>query len=284
MRTDIETLKIFLAAAETLSFRRTATHRQVSPQVVTRAIQALEERLGELLFHRSTRGVRLSDFGAVFKERSSRAVEHMDGLFASSAASRPSKIAGLVRVAAPTLHGQRFVLPVLADLTRLHPGLHFDLRLSDEVVDPAKERIDVGVRGGRVSNSRLVVRTVAPVPNIICASPQLVAVLGSVNSIQQLETAPTTQLIDRSSGRPWPWELAGGREFVPRNVAFCTDDPIAEHMAVLEVSGSDNCLRPLPTCTSRLESWWSCFQRRSPSRGRSPSTGSAETQWWLGYR
>lgn len=52
--------------AETLQFKETAQRLGISPQVVTRTIGELERELGETLFQRSTRQVRLSDFGEQF--------------------------------------------------------------------------------------------------------------------------------------------------------------------------------------------------------------------------
>ncbi|WP_223191227.1 helix-turn-helix domain-containing protein [Paraburkholderia panacisoli] len=58
MDNQIDLIRIFTAATQSASLRETATRLGTSPQVVTRAIQQLEERLGETLFHRSTRSVR----------------------------------------------------------------------------------------------------------------------------------------------------------------------------------------------------------------------------------
>jgi Mn-dependent DtxR family transcriptional regulator len=60
---EFDLLKTFCAAAEARNFKEAAARLGVSPQVVTRAIQHLEARLGETLFHRSTRQVRVTAFG-----------------------------------------------------------------------------------------------------------------------------------------------------------------------------------------------------------------------------
>ena len=61
MSDRIERLRLFLAAAQAESFSAAARRLSVSPQGVTRAVQALEKELGEVLFHRNTRNVRLSE-------------------------------------------------------------------------------------------------------------------------------------------------------------------------------------------------------------------------------
>ncbi len=39
---------------------------------------------------------------------------------------------------------------------------------------------------------------------------------------------PVTNLIDRASGRPWPWVFRGERQFQPSSAVFVTDDMQAE--------------------------------------------------------
>ncbi|MFO7028206.1 LysR family transcriptional regulator [Pseudomonas aeruginosa] len=51
-------VRIFCTAAEAGSFREAATRLGISPQGVTRAIQALETELGESLFHCFRSGLR----------------------------------------------------------------------------------------------------------------------------------------------------------------------------------------------------------------------------------
>ena len=65
----LEALRYFCAAAQTLQFRKAASRLSVSPQVVTRVMAELEATLGEPLFVRSTRQVRLTDFGTRFLPR-----------------------------------------------------------------------------------------------------------------------------------------------------------------------------------------------------------------------
>jgi DNA-binding transcriptional LysR family regulator len=232
MLNRIDLLRTFLVAHETLNFREAAIRLSVSPQVVTRAIKELEGHLGELLFHRSTRSVQPSDFCERFVLQARQAVQGVDALFAAAMSPANARIEGQVRIAAPGMQGRRFVMPVLERLARQHPGLVFDLRLSDQVVDAVAQRIDVGVRVGRLRDNRFVARTVAAVSLRIVAAPALLARIGPVASVADLDTLPTTQLIDRNTGRPWPWTLSRGREILPARAAFVTDDAQAECDAV----------------------------------------------------
>ncbi len=233
MLNRIDLLRTFLVAYDTLNFREAAIRLSVSPQVVTRAVKVLEGHLGELLFHRSTRSVQPSDFCERFVAQARQAVQGVDALFATAMPLKEEGIEGTVRIAAPTMQGRRFVMPVLARLAQAHPGLCFDLRLSDQVIDAVEQRIDVGVRAGRMRDSRFVARAVSAVSLRIVAAPALLRQLGPVKSLAQLDELPTTRLIDRNTGRPWPWTLNREREILPAKAAFTTDDTQAECDAVL---------------------------------------------------
>ena len=139
-----DALKIFCSAAETLQFKETAQRLGISPQVVTRTIGELERELGETLFQRSTRQVRLSDFGAQFLPQAQQLLYDSEQLFAASGREQAGEMAGVVRVAVPDM---ALMEQVLADLwTELadYPELSLDWRTDLALADVVDERINVG--------------------------------------------------------------------------------------------------------------------------------------------
>lgn len=244
MTNRLETLRVFCTAADASNFREAALRLGVSPQVVTRAVQALEDELGEPLFHRSTRGVQPTAFGLQLAAQARSAVGGVDALFHRSDRRAPSQLSGVVRVAAPGVF--RSLLPqALAPLLREHPGLALDLRLSEVVADVVEQQIDVGVRIGPLRDSRFVVRPVRSEPMCVVGTPDLRDRTGSPASLEALFQLPQTALIDRNSGRPWPWLFSAGRQMVVATPAFTTDDVDAECQAVLAGLGWGQLLRTM---------------------------------------
>lgn len=232
MSNRLEALRVFCAAADAANFRDAAVRLSVSPQVVTRAVRELEEELGEPLFHRSTRGVQLTDFGRQLADRARAAVGGVDALFHRLDRRALSQHAGTVRVAAPHVYA-RFIPQALAPLLAAHPGLVLDLRLSEQHADVVDQQIDIGVRVGPMRDTRFVARTVGHMPLHVVAAPALIDRLGTPQDLDALSALPMTALIDRSSGRPWPWSFSKRRLITVASPAFVADDIHAECAAVL---------------------------------------------------
>lgn len=232
MLNRLEMLRIFLAAADTGSFKDAAVRLGVSPQAVTRAVQELERIQGELLFHRNTRQVRITAFGEELAERTRDRVSQIDALFAPRDNETAEELRGIVRLTAPKALGRLGILPLLADLAIAHPGLRIDLSLSDTPADVVDERIDIGVRFGAIRDSRFIARKVATYGFHVVGTPELIARLGHPTQIQDLEALPTTVMNDAATGRPWPWWFSHG-QYTPSLPTFSSNDSEAERDAVL---------------------------------------------------
>jgi DNA-binding transcriptional LysR family regulator len=106
MADRLEMLRIFCAAAQAPSFRAAATRLGLSPQAVTRAVQALEAQQGEVLFLRSTRHVQLTAAGEALAVQARECLAAVDALFERPTPQDDGRLAGRVRVAAPVLPGR----------------------------------------------------------------------------------------------------------------------------------------------------------------------------------
>jgi DNA-binding transcriptional LysR family regulator len=122
MNKEMELLRIFRVAAESSSFRDAAVRLGTSPQGVTRAIQQLEQHYGEVLFHRSTRQVRITAFGEGLLDRVRPALEQFEDLWRTPGSDQQASLSGTVRITAPHSLGTRAVLPALERVAARHPA------------------------------------------------------------------------------------------------------------------------------------------------------------------
>lgn len=237
MLNRLEMMRIFCAAAEASSFKEAASRLGISPQSVTRAVKELENRVGEPLFYRNTRQIHITDFGEQLAQRARESISGIDELFMRSDKESEAEIAGIVRITAPTTIGRRFLPPILSRIAVAHPHISFDLRLSDTISDVVEQQIDIGIRVGFLRDSSFVARATSKISFFAVGAPELIQRVGHPQSIQQLLDMPTVALIDRNSGKRWPWYFSDGQQFKPRVVPFVTDDAETELNLVLSGSG-----------------------------------------------
>ncbi len=159
-------LNAFIAVVEAGGFSAAARRTGESQSAISKAIGALERRLGVMLFNRSTRSVTLTDQGQRYYDRTKPLVDEMDEAD-SELTSSTLDVSGLIRIAASSTFGRLHVLPLIPELLSLNPGLQVDMVLSDFVRDMAEDRIDLAIRVGTVNDLDTVVRRVASTP-LVC--------------------------------------------------------------------------------------------------------------------
>jgi DNA-binding transcriptional LysR family regulator len=159
-------LNAFMAVVEAGGFSAAARRSGDSQSAISKAVGALENRLGVRLFNRSTRSVTLTDQGQKYYDRTKPLVEEMDEAD-SELTSSTLNASGLIRIAASATFGRLHILPLIPELLSLNPGLQIDLVLSDFVRNMVEDRIDLAIRVGPVDDPDAVVRRVASTP-LVC--------------------------------------------------------------------------------------------------------------------
>ena len=164
-------LEAFLAVVETGGFTAAGRRIGASQPAVSKAIGALENRLGVALFNRSTRNVTLTDPGQRYFDRIKPLLEEIEDANREVIGSAVD-MSGSIRIAVPTTFGRLHVLPVVPDLLSKYPRLEVDLILSDRMRDMVEDRIDLAIRVGAVDEPDAVVRRLARTPLVCVGSRQ----------------------------------------------------------------------------------------------------------------
>jgi DNA-binding transcriptional LysR family regulator len=152
---------------EASGFSAAARRIGESQSAISKAVNALEKRLGVALLHRSTRKVTLTDLGRLYNDRMRPLVDEIQ-VADSELTSTTLEVSGLIRIAAPSTFGRLHVLPLIPGLLARHPGLRIDMVLSDAVRDMVEDRIDLAIRVSPVEEPDSVVRRVAAT-SLVCA-------------------------------------------------------------------------------------------------------------------
>ncbi len=167
-------MQVFVAVADAEGFAPAARKLQMSPPAVTRAITALEERLGILLFHRTTRQVRLTAAGLRFLEDCRRILADL-GEAEDSATGAHREPRGRLSITASMRFGYMYVAPLLLEFLERYPEVSVQTLFVDRVVNLLEEGLDVAVRIGPLPDSSLTAIRVGTVRRVVCGSPAYLA-------------------------------------------------------------------------------------------------------------
>lgn len=170
----LKQIETFVAVAMRGSLTAAAGAEDVVPAVVSRRMDALEERLGVKLLLRTTRKVTLTFEGSAYLEDCQRILREIGD--AEAAVSLGGvRARGHLRISAPAGFGRRHVAPLLMRFLDANPEVSASLDLSDRVVDLVNENVDCAVRIGELMDSSLVSMRLGEMRRVVVASPDYLA-------------------------------------------------------------------------------------------------------------
>ena len=170
-------LTTFSAIVSAGSISAAATRLCCGKSVISRQLARLEADLGTRLIQRTTRKLTLTEVGKVVLlqaqpiDRALSNVAQISGQF-------QNEVRGPLRVACPRPLGQRHLVPLITEFTRLHPLVEVTLLVEDRMTDLVAEQIDVAIRVANLEDSTLVARKLGENPRTLVAAPAYLARAG----------------------------------------------------------------------------------------------------------
>jgi DNA-binding transcriptional LysR family regulator len=235
---DLNRVSAFVRVVHDGSFTAAAKSLGLPKSSISRSVAQLELDLGIRLLHRTTRQLHLTDAGAAFYERASRALTDI-GEATVAAADTQADLSGAVRVTAPVDLGVFALAPIVARFVRKHPKIRVELGLTGRVVDLVAEGFDLAVRAGPLRDSSLIARRIGgDLESVPYASPKYLARRGVPKTLADL--ARHDCVLFRSTTGKATWDLTkldGEKSPVDVTGPIATDDMSFVRAAVMAGSG-----------------------------------------------
>lgn len=236
----VDGMRTFVATVEAGSFTAAAERAGMSKKLVSKYVAQLEAYLGARLFHRTTRRLSLTDEGRSYYADCLDLLARLDDAEANVRAGQ-ARLAGGLRVAAPSDYGRLVVLPAIMAFQDRHPDVVIDLHMSDRYVDLAAEGIDVAVRIGRFEDGALVTRRLGEIEVWAVASPALLARCGPVARPGDLNALPAIEDRNSRGAQTWAFEGPGGRDAASPKPVIRVNSALAVRELALAGRGAALC-------------------------------------------
>ena len=211
----LRAMQVFVRVVETGSFSKAAQEFATTQPTVTKMVSATEARLKVRLLNRNTRGVSVTESGALYFEKCktiAREAEEAENI----ASLRQHQTQGLLRVGTSVAFGRRVIVPLALGFMAQHPQVQLDLSFEDRYTDLVAQGIDVAIRMGKLADSSLGARFLGVNPWLIVAAPKYLRKHGTPRKAADL--AGHTALIYSSVLGDDMWRLttpAGNTVTVP---------------------------------------------------------------------
>lgn len=225
---------VFTRVVESASFSAAAKALRLSPSAVSKLIGRLEVRLGVALFRRSTRHLVVTDEGKLFYENCIRILDDIDEA-EQSVLEDTTAPHGLLRINVSIPIGTHYIVPLLPAFAARYPDIVVDVSLSDDVVDLQRERVDVAVRTGPISDVNLHARKLGSTRRAIVASPDYLHAFGTPEAPDDLVRHRCFNFNFRRAMDEWPFTIDGRKVYLPMRGSTLTNN--GETMRQLTLNG-----------------------------------------------
>lgn len=188
MQNKLTAIQTFVRVAEAGSFSAAARQNGMKQSAVSQQIAALEEALGVVLLHRTTRKMALTEQGQHYLQQVRQLLSAMEELEQQLRPGTQS-LHGKLHIQLPSGIGHR-LMPHLIAFQQAHPALHLNIALEDRLSDLIAEGVDVAIRLSESPPATLAARSLITVETVLVASPEWIAQNGMPETPDDLQRHP----------------------------------------------------------------------------------------------
>lgn len=186
MLDNLRGMAVFASVVRHGSFSGAAKELGITTSAVSQQIRSLENDMGVVLLHRSTRKLSLTEAGASFYESAKDVVEAAEQGRIRVNQLR-DELAGNLRIATTPELGVNHILPALSTWMSAHDDLNIHFEADNQYVDMIEERIDIAIRmSPGVNDNTVSMYPLTEVRQMLVASPHYLRQHDKVNDPKDL--------------------------------------------------------------------------------------------------
>ena len=204
----LNSIQVFLQVARLGSFSGAAQHLGISKAMASKHVSHLEDELDVRLINRTTRHLKLTEAGILYRDRIQRVLDDMEDTEAS-VAQASAEPTGTLRIMAPVSFGSFHLTRAIADYRKLYPGVNVDLIFTGKTPDLVGEGLDLAIRTGALKDSSQIARKLSQSRLVVCAAPDYLKEYGTPEVPDDLVNFNCLVFSPRSPLGAWPFTVKG---------------------------------------------------------------------------
>lgn len=182
---DIQDLRIFARVARVQNLSAVGAEFDLSAGTISKRLQALEASLCVRLFDRTTRAINMTEEGEMLLASIEPVLKNLDFAF-ETVKAHVDHPRGKLRISAPNSLGRGMIAPAICAFMTMYPDIDVQVDLTDRVVNFPDSGYDVAIRTGRLADSSLIAKRLAPDPQVVVASPEYIEINGALTAPEDL--------------------------------------------------------------------------------------------------
>ncbi len=239
---DLVGMRTFCRTVEEGNLTAAAKALHITKSVASRRIQSLEDDLGVRLLSRTTRGVTPTDAGTQFYERALAILADVEDA-KQSVKTASDNLVGHIRITAPRSFSDIDLHAPFTAFMAAHPGLTFELHLSDERVDVIGGGYDLALRVAQnLNDTSLIAKKLASVQSHVIASPAYLNDHGKPTSPDDLQNHNCVFYANVAASEQWRFVGPDGTKAVRIKGSSTTNSGLMQ----LEIAKAGLAIATLP--------------------------------------
>ena len=148
---------IFCEAIKKLSFVKAGDSLGISAAAVSKQIKSLEEKLGVILFYRTTRVITPTEHAIKLFNSLDKNKDEFDTIL-SEIKSSYNEPMGNLKISIPTSFGEFFLKGPISEFAKTYPNINLEIIFDDKMVNMVEEGYDLIIRIGILEDSGLIAK------------------------------------------------------------------------------------------------------------------------------
>ncbi|HEX4843412.1 MAG TPA: LysR family transcriptional regulator [Limnobacter sp.] len=207
---ELQAAETFLLVVNTGSFAAASKIKGENPSSVSRAVAQLEAHLNTRLLNRTTRQVKITEAGEIYRLHAQQMLEARQQARDAIAQLQSGQPRGLVRLSLPVIVGERILANHLPAFHAQYPEVELQIDLSNRNALLVEEGMDLALRVGHLSDSSLRARKIATIWRKMYAAPKYLEVHGVPQTPADLVHHQCIAFAQRGDAKEWEfWPKQG---------------------------------------------------------------------------